>query len=163
MNKLKSAVQKCTMVSLLLLWGCSTWVERSNYHLDHYGELVVSDSPTQILQPKRIKTGAIEIRQSLLIQNTSLKSSYTVHTEQARFLVNSQALSPHCVDLKEQPGPLVILANMKNKIDCTLVIEANADNHLLNKDSVGELEIPVDGLDQKMLFNYSLKLEDFEK
>lgn len=160
------------MKAFLILWvcliavSCSAPILRTEYQIENYGDLLVTNSPTYRFKPNPDKVnGGVEFNYSILIRNISSTQKYILRTNQAVFAVRDEVIPIKCALTNQKEAAEYLLENSDIvRLDCKVVIDKAHVQNLKNKDTSGELSLPYSGYEnsKSMNFKYKLVLEDFE-
>jgi len=148
--------------ALFIITACSHGSVRSDYGLNHYDELIVSDSQSLLIQPKKLGNGSVEINHVSLIQNSPKGPPYDLQLDKAIFEAGGSVTRALCTTSLGQKSVITIEPDKKYRIDCSIQLNANDNNHLATRDQTGVLKIPYGKSGGVISFNYFLKIEDFE-
>lgn len=150
------------LVAFTLSWaGCAKNIIRTEYGLNHYEDIVATDSQTRG-DPKRLTDQKVQIRQSVVIENLSRQKDYLIELNKAEFVVNESAFPSSCKEFKRDSATIVLRPRQKVRVECLTDLESTQKNQLANKDSSGFLTLPYGSSGRKMQFRYFIKVEDFE-
>src|SRR6185437_15503943 len=120
-------------------YGCTSWVTRTDYNLTHYGNVVVTDSPSEN-QPEKLSSGTIVVKQSILLQNLATQAAPLIGIQDARFILDGESISASCTRYENEgpgkTGALRLAAGEKARIDCIVDLDSNKDIKLADRDSV---------------------------